>query len=90
MSDLCPHATTRLLTERVALREFTRGDVDDILALDGDPQVMRYIGDGSTATRALAQAGIERAALNASVFGKPIYDALGYTVVTDPMMRIRF
>jgi RimJ/RimL family protein N-acetyltransferase len=60
MSDLCPHATTRLLTERVALREFTRGDVDDILALDGDPQVMRYIGDGSTATRALAQAGIER------------------------------
>jgi RimJ/RimL family protein N-acetyltransferase len=50
----------RLLTERLALREFTRDDVDDLAALDGDPRVMRYIGDGSVGTRALCEAGIER------------------------------
>jgi GNAT superfamily N-acetyltransferase len=32
--------------------------------------------------------GIERVALNASVFGQPIYEQMGY-VLTDPMMRIR-
>ena len=50
----------RLLTERLALREFAREDVDDLVALDGDPRVMRYIGDGSVGTRALCEAGIER------------------------------
>jgi RimJ/RimL family protein N-acetyltransferase len=50
----------RLLTERLALREFTRDDVDDLVALDGDPRVMRYIGDGSVGTRPLCEAGIDR------------------------------
>lgn len=39
-------------TERVILREFTLDDADDLFALDSDPRVMRYIGDGQTATRA--------------------------------------
>ena len=33
--------------------------------------------------------GIERVVLNASAFGKPLYDELGYVVANEPMMRIR-
>jgi GNAT superfamily N-acetyltransferase len=33
--------------------------------------------------------GIERVVLNASVFGKPLYDAMGYVVTEEPMMRFR-
>lgn len=33
--------------------------------------------------------GIERVVLNASVFGKPIYEAMGYVVTSEPMMRMR-
>ena len=51
---------TQLPTERLVLREFARDDIDDLVALDGDPRVMRYIGDGSVGTRALCEAGIER------------------------------
>lgn len=50
----------RLLTARLALREFARADVDDLVALDGDPRVMRYIGDGAVGTRAMCESGIER------------------------------
>ena len=33
--------------------------------------------------------GIERVVLNASTFGKPLYDAMGYVVTEEPMMRLR-
>lgn len=33
--------------------------------------------------------GIERVMLNASVFGKPLYEAMGYVVASEPMMRMR-
>jgi len=33
--------------------------------------------------------GIERVVLNASTFGKPLYDAMGYVVAEEPMMRYR-
>ena len=33
--------------------------------------------------------GIERVVLNASTFGKPLYDAMGYVVADEPMMRMR-
>ena len=33
--------------------------------------------------------GIERVVLNASTFGKPLYDAMGYVVTDEPMMRLR-
>ena len=33
--------------------------------------------------------GIERVVLNASAFGKPLYDAMGYVVTKEPMMRLR-
>jgi len=35
--------TPWLQTLRLDLREFARGDVDDIARLDGDPRVMKYI-----------------------------------------------
>jgi GNAT superfamily N-acetyltransferase len=33
--------------------------------------------------------GIERVVLNASTFGKPLYDSMGYVVTEEPMMRLR-
>jgi GNAT superfamily N-acetyltransferase len=33
--------------------------------------------------------GIERVVLNASTFGKPLYDAMGYVVTNEPMMRFK-
>lgn len=33
--------------------------------------------------------GIERIVLNASTFGKPLYDTMGYVVSAEPMMRMR-
>ena len=47
-------------TARLVLREFTPDDVEAMHALDGDPRVMRYIGDGGTSTRADAEAAIAR------------------------------
>lgn len=33
--------------------------------------------------------GIERVVLNASAFGKPLYESMGYVVTGEPMMRRR-
>jgi GNAT superfamily N-acetyltransferase len=33
--------------------------------------------------------GIERVVLNASAFGQPLYEQMGYVVANEPMMRIR-
>lgn len=41
-----------LETERMLLREFTEADVDHLVALDGDPEVMRYITGGKPTPRA--------------------------------------
>ena len=41
-----------MLTERLALRRFTRADAPNLLSLDGDPLVMRYL-EGTT--KSLAQ-----------------------------------
>jgi RimJ/RimL family protein N-acetyltransferase len=35
-----------LETERLVLRRLTMGDVDNLVALDSDPDVMRYLADG--------------------------------------------
>jgi RimJ/RimL family protein N-acetyltransferase len=39
------------LTERLRLRLWRDADLGPLAAMDGDPEVMRYIGDGSTRTR---------------------------------------
>lgn len=36
-----------LTTERINFRKFTPGDFENLLRLDGDPQVMKHIGNGS-------------------------------------------
>jgi RimJ/RimL family protein N-acetyltransferase len=44
--------TPRIETERLVLRRWdVTGDLDAYAAICGDPEVMRYIGDGSVATR---------------------------------------
>ena len=40
-----------LQTERLVLRTFTADDVDDLLALDNDPAVMRFLNGGAPVTR---------------------------------------
>jgi RimJ/RimL family protein N-acetyltransferase len=49
-----------LVTERLALREFRPSDVATLHRLDSDPRVMRYIGDGSTRSRAAVDAAVRR------------------------------
>jgi RimJ/RimL family protein N-acetyltransferase len=39
---------TYLETERLRLRRFTAADEDDVVALHGDPEVMRYLGKPET------------------------------------------
>jgi RimJ/RimL family protein N-acetyltransferase len=55
-----PQRTVPPPTARLVLREFTREDADALFTLDADPRVMRYIGDGSVATREDVEAGLER------------------------------
>ncbi len=40
-----------LETENLLLRQFTTADLDDLVALDADPQVMRYVTGGRTTPR---------------------------------------
>ncbi len=51
-----------LETERLLMREFNAGDEDDLLRLNGDPDVMRYVGPGQVQTREQVQAGLGRLA----------------------------
>jgi RimJ/RimL family protein N-acetyltransferase len=48
-------------TERLTLRAFRAADADALYRLDSDPRVMRYIGDGSVATRAAVAGAVRRA-----------------------------
>ncbi len=54
--------TTLLDTGHLTLREFRAADVDPLYRLDSEPRVMRYIGDGSVATRASVAGAVARAA----------------------------
>jgi RimJ/RimL family protein N-acetyltransferase len=40
-----------LATERLVLRRFTEADADNLVALDGDPEVMRYLNGGAPTPR---------------------------------------
>lgn len=40
-----------LETDRLVLRRFTEYDVDDLVELDGDPDVMRFINGGRPTPR---------------------------------------
>jgi RimJ/RimL family protein N-acetyltransferase len=47
-------------TPRLLLRRWKRDDLDDYAAICSDPEVMRWIGDGSTLTRDQSADQIER------------------------------
>ena len=49
-----------LETERLILRRVTLADLDQMAGINGDPEVMRYIGDGSVWTRMQSEARIRR------------------------------
>jgi RimJ/RimL family protein N-acetyltransferase len=44
-----------LETERLVLRHFTAADVDHLVALDADPEVMRYLSGGAPTPRAVIE-----------------------------------
>ena len=48
-----------LQTERLTLREFVEADLEHLLALDSDPEVMRYISDGHPRGPELVRALLE-------------------------------
>jgi ribosomal-protein-alanine N-acetyltransferase len=51
-------------TPRLILRWFQRSDLEDLAALMADPEVMRYIGSGATATRQQASETLDRLLVN--------------------------
>lgn len=57
-----------LETERLIFHRFTMDDVDHIAALDGDPEVMRYVADGLPKTRRDTEEGVSRVLLNYEKF----------------------
>jgi RimJ/RimL family protein N-acetyltransferase len=46
-------------TDRLVLRRFTADDVDDVLAMDSDPRVRRFVEDGEPVDRATVAGMIE-------------------------------
>ncbi|MEU2283507.1 GNAT family N-acetyltransferase [Streptomyces sp. NPDC013178] len=48
-------------TERLWLRQWREADLDPLAEMDADPDVMRYIGDGSVSTRERTAEGLARA-----------------------------
>jgi RimJ/RimL family protein N-acetyltransferase len=57
-----------LETLRLAMREFTADDSDDLFRLNGDPRVMRFIGDGKPADRARHATIMKRVLAYSSLF----------------------
>ena len=47
-----------LETERLVLRRFTEADVNHLVALDGDPEVMRYLSGGAPTPREVIECEI--------------------------------
>jgi RimJ/RimL family protein N-acetyltransferase len=48
-------------TSRLVLRLPTEDDLDPLSAINADPQVMQFIGDGTTRSREETAAGLARA-----------------------------
>jgi len=59
----------RLETRRLVIRSFATGDVPDYTALVADPEVMKYIGDGSAVDVAQASAYVENCIENERTLG---------------------
>ncbi|MCW3820208.1 GNAT family N-acetyltransferase [Micromonospora sp. DR5-3] len=63
-----------LETERLVLRPFTDTDVDHLVALDGDPEVMRFINGGRPTSRETIQVRT----LPRLLHDYPCFDTRGY------------
>ena len=63
-----------LETDRLLLRWFTSADIDNLVALDSDPEVMRFLTGGIPTPRAV----IERGILPRFVGWHERYDGFGY------------
>ncbi len=57
-----------LVTLRLALRAFTPADADALFALDSDPRVVRYIGDGKPTPRAEIATRLARIVRNYAIY----------------------
>lgn len=68
-----------LTTQRLVLRGFTTADVDDLVALDADPEVMRFISNG----RPTPRDEIERDVLPAFLTHRERSVHLGYWAVQE-------
>src|SRR5262249_12945019 len=49
---------TKLTTQRLILRRWREDDLDPLAEINADPEVMRYIGDGSVRDRQQTAAGL--------------------------------
>lgn len=68
-----------LRTERLKLREFTEADLDDLAALDADPEVMRFITGG----RAIPREEVETVLIPGYKASYEKWDAFGTWVAED-------
>ena len=68
-----------LETERLTLRQFTPDDVDNLVELDSDPEVMRYITGG----RATPREEIERRELPAFLAYYTRADGYGFWAAVE-------
>jgi RimJ/RimL family protein N-acetyltransferase len=57
-----------LLTLRLALREFSPDDADDLYRLDSDPRVIRYVRDGKPTARAEIEVRLARIIRNYEIY----------------------
>ncbi len=63
-----------LKTDRLVLRAFTAADTDRLLALDNDPEVMRFINGG----RPTSRQAIETRTLPRLLHDYPCWETHGY------------
>lgn len=68
-----------LETDRLLLRPFTAADADDLIALDGDPEVMRYLNGG----RPTSREEVETRVLPRLLHDHPRWGTRGYWAVQE-------
>lgn len=83
----------RFETARLVLRVPDEGDLDPLAGINADPEVMKYIGDGSTRTREQTADGIARARREWDEYGYGMFAVdlredgrfIGWVTLTEPV-----
>jgi RimJ/RimL family protein N-acetyltransferase len=86
------HHVVMFETSRLVLRLPTDDDLDPLAAIDADPQVMQFIGDGTTRSREETAAGLARARQEwdergFSMFAVDVRDSgqfIGWVALSEP------